>query len=275
MTETWYRIAFADPQGNRIAVAPGAHLGAALAVAAARLGRDREVWPIAAAVAAAREVPLGESVGKGVVVERGAAGALDRFRFPVGVLPELVDEPGVRAAIAPGWIAHDEPEALVLEAIAPGDAARERFLDVVERLPAVDNVEVVIAPHDDAATSAEVWLTPRLRDVRRAIELLDRFDHELLANGHVDVAVYLREPRSTWRLTQHKTLLLLTEDAAVRDRVRAQLAASGLGERDPLVSVAERGHLHYRPAGSSPRGKLLARLRKAGLRRVDGAAGPG
>ena len=70
MSETWYRIAFADEREVRLAVAPGGHLGEAIAVASARLGRDRTVWPVAATVATPGEVPLGESVGKGVVVER-------------------------------------------------------------------------------------------------------------------------------------------------------------------------------------------------------------
>ncbi len=268
MSETWYRIAFADDGGVRLAVAPGTHLGEAIAVAAARLGRDRTVWPVAAAPATPGEVPLGESVGKGVVVERGAPGPLDRFRFPGGVLPVL-GEAGPAAAIVPGWSSRDEAGALVLEAVVAGDDVHECFLDVVERLPVVDNVEVQIAPHHDGGTTTEVWLTPRLNDVRRAIRFLDDFEDELLANGHVDLAVYVRTPRSTWRLTQHKTLMLLTDDAAMRDRVRARLEAAGLGERSPLVTVADGAHLHYRPVGSSPRVKLATRLHKAGLRRVD------
>ena len=267
MSETWYRIAFADDRDVRLAVAPGAHLGEAIATAAARLGRDRTVWPVAAATATPGEVPLGESVGKGVVVERAAPGPVDRFHFPAGVVPAL-GEGGRRSPVVAGWQARDEDGGLVLEAVVAGDGAREQFLRVVERLPVVDNVEVQIAPHHDAGTATDVWLTPRLKDVRRALRFLDDFDDELLASGHVDVSVYVRAPRSTWRLTQHKTLVLLTDDAAVRDQVRGWLVAGGLEERSPLVTVADGPHLHYRPAKSSPRAKLGARLTKAGLRRV-------
>ena len=266
MSETWYRIAFADEREVRLAVAPGAHLGEAISTAAARLGKHGEVWPIAAAAATAGDVPLGESVGKGVVVEQAAPPRLDRFHFPSGIVPALAES--ARAPIVPGWELREEEGGHVLEAVAPGDEAREHFLDIVQRLPVVDNVEVQIAPHHDAGTTTDVWLTPRLRDVRRAMRFLDDFDDELLASGHVDVSVYVRSPRSTWRFTQHKTLLLLTDDAAVREQVRARLTAEGLEERAPLSTVAGGPHLHYRPARSSPRMKLLGRLTRAGLRQV-------
>lgn len=272
MSETWYRVALADANQVRLAVAPGAHLGDAIAVASARLGRERQVWAVAAGPAIAGEVPLGESVGKGVVVEREAPAGIERFHFPSGVVPAL-DEDAVPRSIVAGVHAREERDALVLEAVAPGDEAIERFLSVIERLPVVDNVEVRVADHYDGGATTDVWLTPRLKDVRRALRFLDDFDVDLLASGHVDVAVYVRSPRSTWRLTQHKTLILLTDDTAVRGRVQGWLEVGGLTARDALPTVAGAPHFHYRPAGSSARARLLARLKKAGLRLVDTVAG--
>ena len=269
MSETWYRIAFDDGDGVRLAVAPGDHLGAAIGVAAARLGRSRPVWPVAAAQAPPGDVPLGESVGKGVVVERGApehVEALRRFRFPSGVVAALGGGP--RLPLMPGLAERTSEEALVLEAVAEGTDARERFLDVIERLPVVDNIEVQLADHYDG-TRTDVWLTPRLKDPRRALRFLDDFSIDLLDSGHADVAAYVRSPRSTWRLTQHKTLVFMTVDDALQGKVKGWLEAEGLVAREPLVTVAAGPHHHYRPAASNPRAKLETRLKKAGLRKVD------
>jgi hypothetical protein len=268
MKEQWWRIAFGSADGARVAVAPGDHLGAAIGVAAVRLGKRGEVWPLAAAPAAPGEVPLGESVGKGVVVEREAPPErFSSFRPPSGVVAAL--DAGPRAPIATGFTERVADEALVLEAVAQGSDARERFLEVVERLPVVDNVEVQLADHYDNGTATDVWLTPRLRDTRRALRFLDDFDIELLRNGHVDVAVYVRAPRSTWRLTQHKSLVWMTVDQALHEKVRGWLDAAGLERRDPLETIADRPHHHYRAATSSPRLKLGMRLTRAGLRKVD------
>jgi hypothetical protein len=188
VSETWYRIAFDDGDGLRLAVAPGDHLGAAIGVASARLGRSRPVWPVAAATAPPGDVPLGESVGKGVVVERVAPVGLEtvrRFRLPTGVVAALGGGP--RTALSSGLIEHDGDEALVLEAVAEGSDARERFLEIIERLPVVDNIEVQLADHYDGTTT-DVWLTPRLKDPRRALRFLDDFSLDLLDSGHVDVA---------------------------------------------------------------------------------------
>jgi hypothetical protein len=269
VSETWYRIAFDDGDGVRLAVAPGDHLGAAIGVAAARLGRSRPVWPVAAAQAAAGEVPLGESVGKGVVVERIAPEALDvsrRFHFPSGVVAAL--GAGPRLALASGLAERTGQDALVLEAVAEGEGARERFLEVIERLPVVDNIEVQVADHYDH-TQTDVWLTPRLKDPRRALRFLDDFSVDLLDSGHVDVAAYVREPRSTWRLTQHKTLVWMTVDEGLYAKVRAWLERAGLQVRDDLPTIAASPHHHYRPASSSLRARLETRLGKAGLRKVD------
>lgn len=277
MTNAWYRIALADRDGIRLAVAPGAHLGEALATAVTRVGRGREVWPVAAALATAGEVPLGESVGKGVVVERGAAVGVHDFRYPSGVLAAL-DDQGRSGLVSAGIHLTQRDATAVLEAVAPGGQARESFLDVIERLSTVDNVEVRLADHYDGAGHDEIWLTPRLRDLRRALRFLDDFDVDLLDSGHVDVAIYVREPRSTWRLTQHKTLVLLTDDPALRPKVIGWLAAAGLAEVERPAPVAAIPHLHYRPAASSDRARLRARLKKVGLRAVatvkDGVSTP-
>ncbi len=270
MKESWYRIAFGGGDGERLVVAPGAHLGAAIGVAASRLGRSGAVWPIAAGPATPGEVPLGESVGKGVVVALEVPARIGGFRFPAGVVAELgAPGAGVRAPIVPGLTERTAEDALVLEVVAEGDDARERFLEIVERLPVVDNVEVQVADHHDGGGSTDVWLTPRLRDTRRALRFLDDFDIDLLQNGHVDVAAYVRAPRSTWRLTQHKTLVWMTVDATLHGRVRGWLEGAGLARRDSLTTVAAAPHHHYRPASSSPRARLETRLGKAGLRMVD------
>lgn len=241
MKETWFRIALGTDDGPRLVVAPGPHLGAAIELASRRLGK---AWPLAAATAAPGEVPLGESVGKGVIALRDRPEKVGAFRWP-------------RAASA-GW---------ALEAVAGGDDARERFLSIVERLPAVDNLEVRVAAHFDGGRD-DVWLTPRLSDPRRALRFLDDFEVDLLDSGHVDVAAYVRAPQSTWRLTQHKTLVWMTVDDALHARVRGWLDEAGLPRREALPTIADGPHHHYRPAAASPRARLETRLHRARLRKV-------
>ncbi len=270
MSPRWYRVALADGDEVTLASAPGDHLGAAIAAAAGRVGRRKRVWPVAAAPLPAGEVPLGESVGRGVVVSGPAPAGLSQFEFPAGVVPSLGER--ARAAVVPGFARSQRDATLVIEAVAAGADARERFFDVLERLPVVDNIELDVADHLDEPGPREVWLTPRLRDVRRAVRFLDDFEDDCLTSGHVDVAIYLRAPMSTWRFTQHKTLVWLSEDAALTDKVAGWLAAAGLTPIDPLATVAAGPHLHYRGPSSSPRKRLLARLKSAKLRRVDLAA---
>src|SRR5688500_782425 len=160
MKEQWWRIAFGSADGARVVVAPGDHLGAAIGVAAVRLGKRGDVWPLAAAPAAPGAVPLGESVGKGVVVEREAPERVGSFRPPSGVIAAL-DAPA-RASLVSGLTEPGGHEAHVIEAVAEGSDARERFLEVAERLPVIDNIEVQIADHYDAGNATDVWLTPRL-----------------------------------------------------------------------------------------------------------------
>lgn len=272
MSPRWYRVALADGAQVTLASAPGDHLGLAITAAVARLGRERRVWPVAAAPLPAGEVPLGDSVGRGVVVSGPAPAGLSQFEFPSGVVPALGER--ARATIAPGFTRRERDGTLVIEAVVAGDEVRERFFDVIERLPAVDNVELTIAEHLEDGAGDEVWLTPPLRDVRRAVRFLDDFEDDCLTSGHVDVAVYLRSPKSTWRLTQHKTLVWLSDDAALTDKVAGWLGAGGLTPLDPLATVASGPHFHYRGPRASSRKRLLARLKSAKLRRVDVAAKP-
>ena len=117
--------------------------------------------------------------------------------------------------------------------------------------------------------NVETCSNPTASYARRALRFLDDFEEDCLTSGHVDVAVYVRAPRSTWRLTQHKTLLWLSEDDALTGRVVGWLAARDLAPIDPLATVAAGPHLHYRSPRSSARPRLLARLKSAGLKRVE------
>jgi len=265
--ESWYRIAFAGAgTAPVVVVAPGQHLGEALDIAAKRLGND--VHAIAAARASAGEVPLGESVGKGVVVERGPAPELPvGFRWPRGVLPAISDAARGAAAVE-GWTPREAHGIGVVEVQVSGERVIEVFLDLIERLPVADNLEIKVHGHHDDAGVTEVWLSPHL-DVKRAIHFLDDHDVELLENGHVDVSVYLRGERSTLRLTEHKTLVWMAEEPAHVHRFTGWLRELKIPARAELVTAADLDHFHYRPAKSSARGRLLDRLRRMRLRKVD------
>src|SRR5690606_19578609 len=98
VTRTWYRLALAREGAAPVLVAAsGAHLGAAIA------GAERHVpgaCAIAAEIARADQVPLGESVGKHHAVTLGALAEddLPALRWPSGVLPQLGRAGAVRGA---------------------------------------------------------------------------------------------------------------------------------------------------------------------------------
>ncbi len=267
MSEAWYRVALDDGERVQLVVAPGAHLGAAMALAHARAGQGRPLWAIAAEAAAPGEVPLGESIGKRVVVEREAPAGLPRWRWPDGVVPTL---DGARRLGAPraGFVRRRQGELHVVEATVAGDRLIETFLQLLEQLPAADNIEIKVAGHHDGAGQTEVWLTPRL-DVKKAIRFLDDHDDELLGNGHVEVAIYLRAQRCTLRLSEHKAIVWLTEDAELAEQFTSWLTAREVPAIDGLTEVASVGHYHWRGAQTRARKKLLERLHRLRLRRVD------
>jgi len=275
-TRSWYRIAMAgDAPTPQIVIAQGTHLGEAIANAVRHVGRG--AWAAAAAAAAPSEVPLGESVGKHHVVDHGPAPDLPTgLRWALGVVPSLGDAERA-ATLREGWTRR-AGELAVLEALVGGDRLAEIFLDLVERLPAADNLEVKIMDHHDNGAETEVWLSPRI-DGRRALRWLDDHDIELLSNGHLEVSIYLREQGSTLTLTEHQTIVWLSGDADLTDEVAGWLAEAELEELPELATLAQLGHFHWRPAATSPRRRLCERLRRLGLRQVDswpgGAAAAG
>ena len=65
VTRTWYRVALASPSGEQLVAASGEHMGQAIAEAEGQLAGS---YATAVEHAAADQIPLGESVGKGHVV---------------------------------------------------------------------------------------------------------------------------------------------------------------------------------------------------------------
>ncbi|MCE9571655.1 MAG: hypothetical protein K8W52_00725 [Deltaproteobacteria bacterium] len=267
---TWYRLAIARPDGpTEIVVAPGAHLGDAIALGVRHAGRGS--WAAAAANAIAAEVPLGGSVGKNDLVVRGPDPDFSLgLRWPLGVVPSF-DSARKAAAIRPGF-ARRTGDHLVLEAQLGGRELDELLLSVLERLPAADNIEIKVADHHDDHGTTEIWLSPRL-GVKKAIHWLDDHDVEWLHNGHLELAIYLRKQRSTLRLTEHKTLAWVSDDADLTAQVATWLGEA-VPELDTLSTLAQVGHFHWRPAATSARPRLIDRLRRQGLRKVDAWPGP-
>jgi hypothetical protein len=266
MTRTWYRVALARPGGvPAVVAAAGEHMGVAVAVAERHAPGS---FAIAAEIADESQIPLGESLGKSTVVELGAAPELPVFHWPVGVLPKLSAAAAASGARR-GWIHRPDPGLHVIEAQTTADHLTDLFLGLIERLPSADNLEVRMLDHFEGDPGGiAVWLTARV-DARRILRVLDEHDEELLGNGHLELAVYLRAQRATLRLTEHKTVVWLAGDRALDGDVARWLRELDVPEVDALVTVKDAPHFHYRPARSRDRKGLGEALYRERLRRVD------
>ncbi len=238
-------------------------------------------WPVAVEHAEAKDIPLGESVGKGLVLMLGdAPDTVATFRWPTGVLPSLASPP-VYAGAAPGWVTRPESKLLVIEAQTTDDKLVDLFLGIVERLPSGDNLEIRMLDHFEDAGTTDIWLTSRV-DAKKILRFIDDHDTELIGNGHLEVSIYVRAHKATLRLTEHKTVVWIAEERALETEVTGWLKDLGVprvesqgpeaARSGSLVTVREGAHFHYRPAKSRDRKKLGEELFRQRLRRVDAVA---
>jgi hypothetical protein len=258
VTRTWYRIALANP--SRLVAASGEHMGEAIAAA------EREVpgsFAIAVEQAIGNEIPLGESVGKGHVVMLGDGPELPVFHWPVGVLPALAGS----TAAHRGWTTRTD-DLLVMEAQTDREHLTDLFLGVLERLPSADNLEVRLLDHFEDLDLTDVWLTSRV-NAKKILRFLDEHDVELIDNGHVELSIYVRAHKATWRLTEHKTVVWLAENRALEADVERWFHELGVPRVDELVTVRDMPHSHYRAAKSHDRKRLSEELYRQRLRKVD------
>jgi len=269
VTRHWYRIALRAPSGEtRLVAASGEHLGQAIAEAE-RAGHG--AWAAAVEPATGGEIPLGESVGKGQVVELGELGAhaqpVSAFRWPTGIVPTLAGAATLAGACR-GWIERASAHLYVIEAQTEADRLVDLFLGLIERLPAADNLEVRVLDHFEDAGATDVWLTSRV-DARRILRFLDDHDEELVGNGHLELSVYVRRHKATLRLTEHKTVVWLAEERALAEDIARWLGELAVPRVDTLVTVRDAAHFHFRPAKSRDRKKLSDELYRQRLRKVD------
>jgi hypothetical protein len=268
MSRAWYQFALASPSAPAsvtLVEAQGDHLGEALALVVKAHAR--------CAVLAARlspAAPLGDSVGKSrLVVEHGPAAevAAGPFRWPPGVLPEM-SALGRLVAARAGYTVHRTGELVILEAQVESDQLGDVFLGLVEGLPVADNLEVQVMHHFEDHGTTEVWLTPRI-GVKQVLRFLDEHDLDLLESGCVELAVYLRQERSTLRLTEHKTVLWTSVDRSTEGRVAQALRKLGVPEASEPILIASVPHFHTRPHGSRDRAALGRHLQRQRMRLVD------
>ena len=93
-------------------------------------------------------------------------------------------------------------------------------------------------------------------------------DPHLLGNGHLELSIYVRSHKATLRLTEHKTVVWIAEDNALKDDFATWLKELGISQVDKLVCVRDGAHFHYRPAKSRDRAKLGEELYRQRLRKV-------
>jgi hypothetical protein len=264
VTRHWYRVAVAREGGApQLVAASGEHMGQA--IAEARHALDH-AWPVAVDNAIGDEIPLGESVGKGHIVQLGDAPLAGAFRWPIGVLPALAAADRVAGARA-GWVVRPG-DLLVIEAQTDADRVIDLFLGMIERLPAADNLEVRVLDHFEDAGTTDVWLTSRV-NAKQILRFLDDHDEELIGHGHLELSVYVRKHKATLRLTEHKTVVWLAEDRALEREVETWLGELGVPRVESLVTVRDAPHFHYRPGKSRTRKKLDEELYRQRLRKVD------
>lgn len=266
MSRAWYEFALAPSAGGTgtLVAAAGDHLGEALAEVVKAHPRRKVVAARRAATS-----PLGDSVGRGKGIrEVDAALALPAgwFHWPAGVLPDLSALPA--QAAAPGYVVHREPDLLVVEAQVDAEALVDVFLGLIERQPSADNVELRLMHHFEGVGQTEVWLSPRIGG-KRVLRFLDAHDRELLGNGLVEVAVYVRAEQSTVRLTEHKTVQWLSREPSSEGRITKALAGLGVRPVAALTSVSAGPHFHYRPHPSRDRAALARYLEKQRMKLVD------
>lgn len=266
VTKTWYRIAVAKPgQPAVLVAAQGEHLGIALADAEHHVGGGARA--LAVEVAPGNEVPLGESVGKHHVVELGGSSEVAGLAWPPGVIPQIGHTQALAAARA-GWTVHTDPKLFIVEAQCAGDELVDLFLGMIERLPTADNLEVRILDHFEARGQTDVWLTSRVNG-KKILAFLDDHDDELITNGHVQLSIYVRKHKATLRLTEHKTVVWISDDRELEADVARWMGELKLPGTDKLVRIADAQHFHVRGAKSKDRTKLNEELFRQRLRRVD------
>jgi hypothetical protein len=268
MSRAWYQLALAPSRSSTaidVVAAQGDHLGDAVAKVAKAYPRR--------AVMAARvcpAAPLGEAVGRQRdVVEQPAIAELVGvpFRWPLGVIPDVWSLARL-AGVTPGYTVHHEAEGLMMEAHVEADQVTDVFLGLVERLAVADNLEVRLMHHFEDHGTTEVWLTPRI-GVKKILRFVDDHDRDLVNNGFVELAVYLRQERSTLRLTEHKTVMWTSVDRSTEARTAQALAALGVPAKAAVVALASVPHFHVRPHDSRDRAALARYLQRQRMRLVD------
>lgn len=263
----WYRVALARAGVPTVLVAAsGEHMGQAIAEARDHFAGS---WAVAVDNAEGKDIPLGESVGRGHVLPLGEAPAgMSTFSWPSGVLPALTAPTGLYANAAAGWVVHPKEKLLVIEAQTTADKLVDLFLGIIERLPSADNLEIRVLDHFEDAGSSDVWLTSRV-NAKKILRFLDDHDVELIGNGHLELSVYVRALKGTLRLTEHKTVVWLAEERALETEMSGWMKDLGVPRAEALVTVREGAHFHYRPAKSRDRQALGKQLYTQRLRKVD------
>ncbi len=264
MLERWYDCVIAEPGKltTRLVSTRGSHMGEAIARAEQKTGHVMAVGFGAA--------PIGESVGK-ALVDRGAGPTLPAdaatLRWPRGFIPAWQPDTALRVPQL-GYVLRSSGPTVVVEVTCASDSVHDLWLSLIEQMPGVDNVEIRLLPQFENSAYTDVWLTPRING-KKAIRFLDDHQADLSNNGLVEIAAYLRGSNSTMRLTEHKTIVWVSQTESTLADMQRWLTVAKVPKLGDLSDISVAPHWHYRVDKSSTRERMEKRLLAMRLKRVD------
>jgi len=120
--------------------------------------------------------------------------------------------------------------------------------------------------NEDDIGEIEIYANEELNTVAKIVQFVESNRINTLENGFVTLTTYFDEGATHVNVSDHKTIVILTDNDGISERVMSLLTRSKLSKFDSLVSV-QRGfyHLHYRQHGSLDRTQFIDFLKSKGF----------
>ncbi|HRH43814.1 MAG TPA: hypothetical protein PKY82_19435 [Pyrinomonadaceae bacterium] len=191
----------------------------------------------------------------------------DCYKIPTGVILSFEECEFEDTQIKLGYDVIDYDSGLIeVEAVVKEDDILRIYLDLITVLPEIRVVMVKLQEDWEAKNNEEIFINEQIA----AAELIKNFIEinkiDTLQNGHVTLTTYFDEGQTNINISDHKTLVIMSYDKKIIERVRKILKKYGLRKKKNLICLS-RGfhHWHYKPHNALNRKDLIKKLKKQGF----------
>lgn len=189
------------------------------------------------------------------------------YKIPTGVILSFEKGEFEDTQIKIGFDVVNYDDGLIeVESVVEQTDIMKIYLDLLTVLPEIRVLMIKLQEDWEGKNEEEIFINEQSAKPELIKQFIESNKIDILQNGHVTLTTYFDEGQTNINISDHKTLVMMSYDKKIIEKICKILNKYGLRKRKSLICIS-RGfhHWHYKQHDGLNRKNLIKSLKKQGF----------